>query len=135
LVQSNYLSVFELNSSFNIAPFFYYKMAGISRNYKANLQSILAENGKAFTESVEKCTEFLLSIAGNSSELPNFDSTFVAQVLTTILSHNLPEISNEHGLNDLWLKGNYETLLASLNPGVLIESLKALVSVNTPKIP
>lgn len=109
-------------------------MAGISRNYKANLQTILAENGKAFTESVEKCTEFLLSIAGNSSELPNFDSTFVAQVLTTILSHNLPEISNEHGLNDLWLKGNYETLLALLNPGVLIESLKALVSVNTPKI-
>jgi CCR4-NOT transcription complex subunit 1 len=113
-------------------------MAGIGRSYKANLHSILAEHGKAFTESVEKCNQFLLSIVNSSPETTNAtcDSLFVAHVFTTILSHNLPEITTDNVFNEIWLKGTYETLTSLLNPGILIESLKAVTGseINWPQV-
>uniref|UniRef100_A0A7E4W0G9 CNOT1_HEAT domain-containing protein n=1 Tax=Panagrellus redivivus TaxID=6233 RepID=A0A7E4W0G9_PANRE len=99
-------------------------MAG---NVRVHLHAALLKHGTSFTESVDKCKSVLLDVARNL-ENPVLDSKFAAEVLATIVSHDLPDIASTERLEDLWISTSYECLPHQLNAPIVTKVLRILTA-------
>lgn len=99
-------------------------MAGSGgRSVQANLLAILIEHGKLFTASVESCRNFILQIADGNP----VDNALAADLISTILSFNLPDYKSEGYEENFWLQANDKVISAQLCPITLMDSLLNIV--------